>query len=183
MWPIHTHYPLFIHLQLNVELLQPRYNGYTAMHDSGPVKLYNPFSVIKALESNKLLNFWVETGKINETIRKSQSTSCTGRYNLLSQSLWRAGQGFRDNLNLLLTQKSVKLVMDEHVNYLRCLTIPFFCGSVQWLTTSHSFDAISDSGLWGLLYSTGYLTIESVSDRGVVCVRTIFVIRAHVSIV
>ncbi|KAF8326436.1 hypothetical protein F5887DRAFT_1084531 [Amanita rubescens] len=118
--------------QLNVELLQPRYDGYIATHDSGPVKLYNPYSVIKALESNKISNFWVETGW----------------YTLLSQSLWRAGQGFRDNLDLLLTQKSVKLVVDEHVNF-------------------SSYDAISDSGLWGLLYSTGYLTIESVSDRAV----------------
>ena len=95
------------------------------MHDSGPVKLYNPYSVIKALESNKLSNFWVETGKINATIRKSELTNCTGWYTLLSLSLWRAGQGFRDNLNLLLMQKSVKLVVDEHVDYSRCLTILF----------------------------------------------------------
>ncbi|KAM6493857.1 putative AAA-ATPase domain containing protein [Amanita muscaria] len=118
------------HSQLSVELLQPRYNGYAATHDSGLVKLYNPFSVVRALEANKISNFWVETG----------------RYSPLSQNLWRAGQGFRDNLDLLLTQKSVRLVVDEHVNFL-------------------SYDAISDSGLWGLLYYTGYLTIESVLDR------------------
>ena len=46
-----------------------------------------------------------------------------------------------------------------------------------------SYDAISDSGLWGPLYYTGYLTIESVLDRSMVCVRTIFFIRADVSIV
>jgi len=62
-------------------------------------------------------------------------TNYIGRYSPLSQNLWRAGAGFRDNLNLLLTQKSVKLVVDEHVNFLRCLT-PFFL-SPGWLTTSH----------------------------------------------
>jgi len=79
---------------------------------------------------NKISNFWVETG----------------RYSPLSQNLWRAGAEFRDNLDLLLTQKSVKLVVDEYINFL-------------------SYDTISDSGLWGLLYYTGYLTIESVGDR------------------
>ena len=95
------------------------------MHDSGPIKLYNPYSVMKALGSNKVSDFWVETGKMNEIIRKSELTNCTGRYSPVSQSLWRAGQGFRDNLDLLLTQKRVKLVMDEHVNYSRCLTTLF----------------------------------------------------------
>ncbi|KAF8736433.1 hypothetical protein AX14_000306 [Amanita brunnescens Koide BX004] len=125
------------HGQSSVELLQPRYNGYAATHDSGFVKLYNPFSVIRALDANGVSNFWVETG----------------RYSPLSQNLWRASQGFRDYLDHPLTQKTVELVMDEHVNFqvgLRPVT---------------SYDAISDSGLWGLLYYTGYLTIENVVDQ------------------
>jgi hypothetical protein len=84
---------------------------------------------------NKISNFWVETGKINETIRQSKLTNYIGRYSPLSQNLWRAGAGFRDNLDLLLMQKSVKLVVDEHVNFLRCLT-PFF--SVAWLAYDQS---------------------------------------------
>ena len=43
-----------------------------------------------------------------------------GRYSPLSQNIWRAGPGFRDNLDLLLTQKSVKLVVDDHIDFLRC---------------------------------------------------------------
>jgi hypothetical protein len=50
----------------------PRYNGYAATCDRGLVKLYNPFSVVSALEVNKILNFWVETGKIIETIKQSK---------------------------------------------------------------------------------------------------------------
>jgi hypothetical protein len=87
--------------------------------------------------------------------------------------LWRAGAGFRDNLDLLLTQKSVKLVVDEHVNFLRCLTPLFFCRLVG-LRPVTSYDTISDAGLWGLLYYTGYLTVESIGNRSMVCVRTIF---------
>ena len=78
-----------------------------------------------ALEANKMSDFWVETGKINETIRAVQIDELyLGQYSPLSQSLWRAGAGFRYNLDLLVTQKSVKLVMDEYVNFSRCLT-PF----------------------------------------------------------
>jgi hypothetical protein len=58
-----------------------------------------------------------------------------GWYSLLLQNLWRAGAGFHDNLDLLLMQKSVKLVVDEHVNLLRCLT-PF--SSVVWLAYDQS---------------------------------------------
>ncbi|KIM72295.1 hypothetical protein PILCRDRAFT_93520 [Piloderma croceum F 1598] len=118
------------HGQLSIELLRPHYNGYAATCDSGLVKLYNPFSVVSALEVNKISNFWVKTGW----------------YSPLSENLWCTSAGFRDNLDLLLMQKSVKLVVDEHVNFL-------------------SYDTISDSGLWGLLYYTGYLTIESVEDH------------------
>ena len=122
---------------------------------------------------NKISNFWVETGKINETIRRSKLTNYIGRYSPLSQNIWRAGAGFRDNLGLLPTQKSVKLVVDEHVNFLRCLTPLFFCRLVG-LRPVTSYDAISDSDLWGLLYYTGYLTIESVGDRSMACIRMIF---------
>jgi hypothetical protein len=45
------------------------YNGYAAIYNSGFVKLYNPLSVARALELKKISNFWVETGKLNETIR------------------------------------------------------------------------------------------------------------------
>ena len=65
-------------------------------------------------------NFWVEIGKINKMIRRCKLTNFTGRYSPLSQNLWRASPEFRDNLDLLLTQKSVKLVMDDHINFLKC---------------------------------------------------------------
>jgi len=54
---------------LSIEALQQRYNGYAARCGSGLVMLYNPFSVVKALEANRISNFWVETGKQGETIR------------------------------------------------------------------------------------------------------------------
>jgi hypothetical protein len=101
-------------------MLQPRYNGYAATCGSGLVKLYNPFSVVRALSEQIISNFWVDTGEIHATIRRSKPTNHLGRYSPLSQNLWLAGPGFRDNLDLLLTQKSVKLVVDEHVNFLRC---------------------------------------------------------------
>ena len=70
-------------------------------------------SVVRALEVNKISNFRVETGKINETIGQYKLMNCIGQYSPLSQYLWCAGPGFCANLDLLLTQKSVKLVMDD----------------------------------------------------------------------
>ena len=64
-----------------------------------------------------------------KTIRNSELTtrnsSLTVRYSPLSENLWRAGPGFRDNLDLFSTQKSVELVMDEHINLLKFLTTFF----------------------------------------------------------
>jgi hypothetical protein len=67
----------------------------------------------------------------------------------------------------------LELEIDEHVDYLRYLTPPFLCRLVG-LRPVTSYDTISDSGLWGLLYYTGFLTIESVVNRSNVCVRTMF---------
>jgi len=116
--------------EISAEMLQLHYNGYAATCNSGLVQLYNPYSVVKALEANRISDYWVETG----------------RYAPLSQSLCRASPEFRKNFDLLVMQKSVKLAIDEHVNF-------------------SSYDSISDSGLWGLLYYTGYLTIKSVAIR------------------
>jgi len=48
---------------IDIATLEPRYNGYTARYSDGPVKLYNPLSVIRALTQNYVSNFWVETGR------------------------------------------------------------------------------------------------------------------------
>ncbi|KIL58636.1 hypothetical protein M378DRAFT_311289 [Amanita muscaria Koide BX008] len=55
---------------LSIEALQPHYNGYAARCSSGFVKLYNPFSVVRALGRKKISNYWVET----ENIRRCRKT-------------------------------------------------------------------------------------------------------------
>jgi hypothetical protein len=62
------------------------------------------------------------------------------------------------------------------------LSFLFFCRLVD-LRPVTSYDAISDAGLWGLLYHTGYLTIEKVVNRAMVCFDRLFPILTHVSIV
>jgi len=56
--------------------LQLNYNGYTATCTSGPVKLYNPLSVIQAFVCNRALYYWAETGKANEMIMWCELTNC-----------------------------------------------------------------------------------------------------------
>lgn len=56
-------YPFTVLLQLSIEMLQLCYDGYAATCGSGLVKLYNPFSVVRALSVQRICNFWVDTGK------------------------------------------------------------------------------------------------------------------------
>ncbi|KAH9999102.1 hypothetical protein BJV77DRAFT_658918 [Russula vinacea] len=49
--------------QLSFGLIQSHYNGYAATSKSGLVKLYNPLSVISALQMGRISDFWVETGQ------------------------------------------------------------------------------------------------------------------------
>jgi len=145
---------------MSIATLQQRYNGYTARSSHGPVKLYNPLSVIKALTRNCISNFWVETGIVIGLITWLNLTDLTGRYAPLSQKLWRASTDFRSKLDILLMQKNVELIVDDHVNFL-------------------TYDTISDSGLWGLLYYTGYLTVQTFAEESLVRDRITCFIYAH----
>lgn len=42
---------------LGIPALREHYNGYTARGSSGPIKLFNPLSVVRALERNSICNF------------------------------------------------------------------------------------------------------------------------------
>lgn len=118
-----TKFYLFItisFLKMDIATLQPRYNGYTARSSGGPVKLYNPLSVIRALTQNYVSNFWVETGTVIGLIKWLNLTDLTGRYAPLSQKLWRASADFRSKLDTLLMQKNVELIVDDHIHFLTC---------------------------------------------------------------
>ena len=41
------------------------------------------------------------------------------------------------------------------------------------------YDTISDSGLWGLLYYTGYLTVQTYAESSLVRDRIALLIQAH----
>ena len=105
---------------MSIATLKLHYNGYTARSSNGPVKLYNPLSVIKALAQNCVSNFWVETGTAIGLISWLNLIDLTGWYAPLSQKLWRASADFRSKLDILLTQKQVELIVDDHVNFLTC---------------------------------------------------------------
>ena len=55
---------------MGIATLQSRYSGYTARSSDGPVKLYNPLSVIRALTQNYVSNFWVETGMYGDWLNQ-----------------------------------------------------------------------------------------------------------------
>jgi hypothetical protein len=42
-------------------MLREHYSGYSARGSSGLVKLFNPLSVIRALERDKVSDYWIET--------------------------------------------------------------------------------------------------------------------------
>jgi len=115
-------------LKMNIATLQPHYDGYTARSSNGPIKLYNPLSVIKALAQNCVSNFWVETGTAIGIISWLDLMDLTGGYTPLSQQLWRANADFRSKLDILLTQKEVELIVDDRVNFLTYHCFHLECG-------------------------------------------------------
>ena len=88
-------------------------------------------------------NFWVETGKIKANQGGgSKLMNFIGRHSPLSQNIWRASPGLRDNLDRLLTQKSVKLVVDDTINFLKCQPLFFFClFDLQAVTSYDTIDS------------------------------------------
>ena len=77
-------------------------------------------------------------------------------YRALSQKLWRAGADFRSKLDIPCMQKNIELTVDDHVNFLTCHCLHF--GRPFVSCSLAGYNTISDSGLWGLLYYTSYLT-------------------------
>ena len=63
---------------MDIASLQSHYNGYTARSSDGPVKLYNPLSVMEALTRNCVEDFWAETGTVIGLIALSNLTSFQG---------------------------------------------------------------------------------------------------------
>jgi hypothetical protein len=126
-------------LKMGISTLQPRYNGYTARSSDGPVRLYNPLSVIRPLTQNYVSNFWVETGTVIGLITWLNLIDLTGRYVPVSQKLWRASAVFRSKLDTLLMQKNVELIVDDHVNFLTCHCFHF---DVARLSHDHLPDTI-----------------------------------------
>ena len=125
---------------------------------------------MRALEADKISNYWVETGsKINENnqeVRTELTTrNSTGRYSPLSENLWRAGPGFRDNHDLLLTQKSVELVMDEHINFLKFLTT---FSSVAQLVYDPATTLFLIPGIWviKLLIDNNVISLHDTNAGG-----------------
>jgi len=94
-------------------------------------------------------------------------------------------RSFRDNLDLLFNaRKSVeKLVMDDHINFLKCWSPLFFCRF--WLTTSHQLWCY----FWFWAFGVCYIILVILPFRGLgsypryAFERFFFFIGAHVSIV
>jgi hypothetical protein len=98
-------------------ILRKHYNGYTAKGSSGPINLFNPLSVVKALACNNVFDYWVETGTVTCYSHQPTLTMIKGRYSFLTQNLWRTSEAFRSQFNLLMTQATVELKIDEFVNF------------------------------------------------------------------
>jgi hypothetical protein len=91
-----------------------------------------------------------------------------GRNAPLTQNLWRASEKFRADFDLLITQKCVELKVDEFTNFKTCRLLNL-CSRFSRLTNTSRLGTISDAGLWGLLYYTGYLTVDQFKGPFLVC--------------
>jgi hypothetical protein len=73
--------------------------------------------------------------------------------------LWQASEKFHADFDLLVTQKSVTLNVEEFTTFKTCCLLNI-CSSLSCLTNSSRLGTISYSALWDLLYYTGYLTVD-----------------------
>jgi hypothetical protein len=127
--------------------------------------------VIQALQYNRISDYWVDTGTVLQQTTLSELMNTTGRNAPVTKTLWRASEKFRIDFNLLITQQSVPLEVDELMNFKTCCLLNV-CSSLSHLTDTSRLDTISDSGLWGLLYYTGYLTVHNFQGPSLVCGST-----------
>lgn len=80
--------------RLQFDELREWYNGYCSEEGT---KLYNPRSVVKALQSQKCKSFWTSTGAMNEILDYL-------KYNILE---------VRDDVIKMIAHESVKMFIDE----------------------------------------------------------------------
>ena len=144
--------------------------------------LFNPLSIGKALERNHIEDYWVDTGTaIGQTISLKLMNNA-GRNAIIVKHLWRVSEMFRGDFDRLITQESIELEVDEQTNFKTCCLLNFIeTNFVSWSATR--LDTISDDGLWGLLYYTGYLAVDKFEGPSLVCACSNPSISAHREIV
>ena len=79
--------------------------------------------------------------------------------------LWRASPDFRSKLGPLLSQETVALSIDDDVDISTCGCFHFNIACLSHVEFAR-YNKISDAGLWGLLYYTGYLTMQTFAKNG-----------------
>jgi hypothetical protein len=89
------------------------------------VTLSNPLSVVKALERNQIEDYWVDTGTAIGRITSLKLMNNAGRNASITQRLWRASKKFRGDFDRLITQESIKLEVDEQINFKTCCLCTF----------------------------------------------------------
>jgi hypothetical protein len=130
------------------------------------VTLFSPLSVVEALQQNRISDYWVETGMAIECITWPKLMNNAGRFSPIVQHLWRTSNKFRDDFNRLMTQECVTLEVDEKTDFKTCHLLNLRRNLLS--SSATRLDTISDSGLWGLLYYTGYLAVDDFR-RELVC--------------
>jgi hypothetical protein len=119
--------------------------------------LFNPLSIVKALEQSSISDFWLDTGNMLQQITLSELINNLGRNAPWMQNLWQASNKFHHDFDLPITQKSVVLKVDEHMNFKTCYLLNF-CSSSSHLTNTARLKTISDDGL-GVSYITQAISL------------------------
>jgi hypothetical protein len=106
---------------LEIADLKAQYNSYIA---AGHLSVYNPVSVMSALEESRITNFWVATGLPITIVLFNQLSSTIGEYPLLNK---RVPEDDLTIIEGLLTGADIDFELQADVAYSRCAHL---CNSV-----------------------------------------------------
>jgi len=112
-------------------MLRAHYKSYKARGRSGPVALFNPLSVVMALEQSQIKDYWVDTGTAIGRTTSLKLTNNAGRNAIIVQCLWRASGKFRGDFDRLITQEKIQIEgVDEQTNFKTCCLLNLYCKRV-----------------------------------------------------
>ena len=147
-------------ISFTFEDLSKWYNGY---HSGNGDRLYNPWSIARALQGNKLRSYWIKSGKncfgrFAFTFSKYLSICYDQVVTTRIHHLLGSDNQFREQIEKLIVDQPISFELDEVMTYSSFVAFLYLFN----LNARHQVRVpeMSTRQLWTFLSLTGYLTLK-----------------------